>query len=75
MAIYHFVVLIDWRIGRNGGGVDYSLPKAQPEMALSGLHISYFLQKCKKGKPDEMDLPLLKKRYHTIFMDVICASL
>jgi len=23
-------------------------------------HISYFLQKCKKGKPDEMDLPLLK---------------
>jgi len=24
------------------------------------VHISYFLQKCKKGKPDEMDLPLLK---------------
>ena len=36
------------------------LPKAQPEMALSILHISYFLQNCKKGKPDEMDLPSLK---------------
>jgi hypothetical protein len=24
------------------------------------LHISYFLQNCKKGKPDEMDLPFLK---------------
>jgi hypothetical protein len=24
------------------------------------LHISYFLQKCKKGKPGEMDLPYLK---------------
>jgi hypothetical protein len=36
------------------------LAKAQPEMALSILHISYFLQKCKKGKPGEIDLPLLK---------------
>ena len=34
------------------------LPKAQPEMALSGLHISYLLQKCKKGKPRQTDLPL-----------------
>jgi hypothetical protein len=34
-----------------------TLPKAQPEMALSILHISYFLQNCKKGKPSEMDLP------------------
>jgi hypothetical protein len=24
------------------------------------VHISYFLQKCKKGKPYQMDLPLLK---------------
>ena len=37
--------------------IAYILPKAQPEMALSILHISYFLQNCKKGKPDEMDLP------------------
>jgi hypothetical protein len=36
------------------------LPKAQPEMALSILHISYLLQKCKKGKPSKTDLPLLK---------------
>jgi hypothetical protein len=27
------------------------LPKAQPEMALSILHISYFLQNCKKANP------------------------
>jgi hypothetical protein len=33
------------------------LPKAQPKMALSGLHISYFIQNCKKGKPIEIDLP------------------
>ena len=28
-----------------------------------------------KGNPCQMDLPLLKKRYHTNFMDMICASL
>ena len=38
------------------------MPKAQPEMALSGLHISYLLQKCKKGKPSEINLPLLKTK-------------
>jgi hypothetical protein len=37
-----------------------TLPKAQPEMAYSGLHISYFLQKGKKSKSYEMDLPLFK---------------
>ena len=36
------------------------LPKAQPEAISFWLHISYFLQKCKKGKPDEMDLPLME---------------
>ena len=36
------------------------LPKAQPEMALSILHISHFLQNCKKGKPCKIDLPYLK---------------
>jgi hypothetical protein len=33
------------------------LPKAQVEAPQFQVHISYFLQKCKKGKPDEMDLP------------------
>jgi len=36
------------------------LPKAQPESNPYWLHISYFWQNCKKGKPDEMDLPFLK---------------
>jgi hypothetical protein len=33
------------------------LPYTQPETDSYLLHISYFLQNCKKGKPDEMDLP------------------
>jgi len=36
------------------------LPKAQPGANSYRLHISYFLQKCKKGKSCEMDLPLLE---------------
>jgi len=36
------------------------LPKPQVQASQFQLHISYFLQKCKKGKPGEMDLPLLK---------------
>jgi len=44
------------RVSARNQTCDY-LPKAQPEMALSILHISYFLQNCKKGKPGEMDLP------------------
>ena len=40
-----------------------TLPKAQVEAPQFQVHISYFLQKCKKGKPIEIDLPL-KKRYH-----------
>ena len=36
------------------------LPKQQVKAPQFPLHISYFLQKCKKGKPGEMDLPLLK---------------
>jgi len=37
-----------------------NLPKPQVKASQFPLHISYFLQKCKKGKPGEMDLPLLK---------------
>ena len=40
--------------------VSYSLPKAQPETESRSVHISYFLQKCKKGKFPKKDLPLLK---------------
>jgi hypothetical protein len=37
------------------------LPKAQVQPSQLPVQISYFLQNCKKGKPDEMDLPLLEK--------------
>jgi len=36
------------------------LPKPQVQASQLPVHISYFLQNCKKGKPGEMDLPLLK---------------
>jgi hypothetical protein len=36
------------------------LPKPQVQASQFQLHISYLFQNCKKGKPDEMDLPLLK---------------
>jgi len=36
------------------------LPKPKVKAPQLPLHISYFLQKCKKGKPCEMDLPILK---------------
>jgi len=36
------------------------LPKPKVKASQFQVHISYFLQKCKKGKPYEMDLPLLK---------------
>jgi len=36
------------------------LPKPKVKASQFQVHISYFLQKCKKGKPDEMDLPFLK---------------
>ena len=36
------------------------LPRSHAQATQLKLHISYFLQKCKKGKPHEMDLPLLK---------------
>jgi hypothetical protein len=36
------------------------LPKAQVQAFQLPVHISYFLQNCKKGKPGEMDLPYLK---------------
>ena len=37
-----------------------NLPKPQVKAPQFPLHISYFLQKCKKSKPDEMDLPYWK---------------
>jgi len=33
------------------------LPVQQVQAPQFQLHISYFLQNCKKGKPGEMDLP------------------
>jgi hypothetical protein len=33
------------------------LPKAQVQAFQLPVHIPYFLQNCKKGKPGEMDLP------------------
>jgi len=36
------------------------LPEPQVQAFQLPVHISYFLHKCKKGKPFEMDLPYLK---------------
>jgi hypothetical protein len=36
------------------------LPKTQIQASPFSLQISYFLQKCKKGKLSEISLPLLK---------------
>jgi len=36
------------------------LPKPKVKEFQFQVHISYFLQKCKKGNPYEMDLPFLK---------------
>jgi len=36
------------------------LPVQQVQALQFPVHISYLLQKCKKGKPGEMDLPLVK---------------
>ena len=36
------------------------LPKAQVQPSQFQVHISYFLQNCKKGKSPKKDLPLLK---------------
>jgi len=36
------------------------LPKPQVQKSQFPIHISYFLQKCKKGKFPKMDLPLLE---------------
>jgi len=36
------------------------LPKAPVKTDHFKMHISHFLQNCKKGKPGEMDLPSLK---------------
>jgi hypothetical protein len=36
------------------------LPKPKVKASQFPIHISYFLQKCKKGKPRKISLPLLK---------------
>ena len=36
------------------------LPKTQVQAFQLPVHISHFLQKCKKGRPCGMDLPFLK---------------
>ena len=36
------------------------MPKTKIQGSRFFVHISYFLQNCKKGKPYKMDLPLLK---------------
>jgi hypothetical protein len=36
------------------------LPKAQVQAPQFQVHISYFLQNCKKGKPSEISLPFLE---------------
>jgi len=36
------------------------LPKPKVKASQLPVHISYFLQNCKKGKPKREDLPLLK---------------
>jgi hypothetical protein len=41
------------------------LPVQQVQVPQLRLHISYFLQNCKKGKSGEMDLPLLKNDIRT----------
>ena len=38
----------------------HNLPVQQVQTSQFSLHISYFLQNCKKGKPSERSLPLLK---------------
>jgi hypothetical protein len=43
-----------------------TLPKAQVQQSKFQLHISYFLQNCKKSKPGEMDLPYLKTISHVL---------
>jgi len=37
-----------------------TLPKQQVQAFQLPVHISYFLQNCKKSKPTKKDLPLLK---------------
>ena len=51
------VVLTGWK--RDDMHEDI-LPQAQPETESCSIHISYFLQNCKKGKPSEMDMPYWK---------------
>ena len=36
------------------------LPKPQVQASLFPIHISYFIQNCKKGKPPKIDLPFMK---------------
>jgi len=43
------------------------LPVQQVQAPQFQVHISYFLQNCKKGKSPKKDLPSLKKRYYNFW--------
>jgi len=47
---------VDWW----GESICNILPRPQDQTPSLKVHISYFLQKCKKGKSPKKDLPLLK---------------
>ena len=47
-------------LGKKGVLITRILPYSQVQTTQFQVHISYFLQKCKKGKSSEMELPLLK---------------
>jgi len=40
--------------------IAYILPVQQVQAPQFQVHISYFLQNCKKGKPSKKDLPIIK---------------
>jgi hypothetical protein len=62
MDIFHIVVLFDWLNRWNDVMwlITDFLPKPQVQIPHIPVHISYFLQNCKKGKPPKRDLPLME---------------
>ena len=51
--------------------VSYILPIQQVQASQFSLHISYFLQNCKKGKSSKKDLPYSKTISQQFFIDMI----
>ena len=62
---------INFRCNRNCGKEGWLItdfwPEPQVQATQFQVHISYFLQKCKKGKPGEMSLPFLKNRSEVFY--------